>query len=356
MLLLLSTAATRAQQPLGMITVDWNNDVPGAPARNPELINKSIKAAFADTLKKKLNVNDPATVDDLEMMREGPNLRFVIIPKGAVQPTQDEVLTVIRDSFLDVVTNFFNEFHAREIAEMRDQDAQELQMIRRRTDEAQDRLSKLRSTLRQIIHRVDVSPETLRGAITRLEDERDKLALDAEAMGVRKGAIEKTIARITETGADQMKKDRVAVELEKLIQSRETELKRMQQLAAENSVARAEVEASEGRLGEARVRLWERQEIVSRSAGGDLLADLNKELAMLSINMAESEVRLDRLGKAVTDYAKAVDLIDELENAQAARQAAQNAAIEAETRVGEHMRSLRQYQPPTVNLHARPQP
>src|SRR6267142_6988131 len=150
LILLLSTAATRAQQPLGMITVDWNNDVPGAPARNPELINKTLKAAFADTLKKKLNVNDPATVADLEMMREGPNLRFVIIPKGAVQPTQDEVLTVIRDSFLDVVTNFFNEFHAKEINQMRDQDEQDLEQIRRRAAEAQDRLAKLRGNLRAI--------------------------------------------------------------------------------------------------------------------------------------------------------------------------------------------------------------
>jgi len=355
-MLLLSTAAAFAQQPLGMITVDWNNDVPGAPARNPELINKMIKAAFADTLKKKLNVNDPATVADLEMMREGQNLRFVIIPKGAVQPTQDEVLAVIRESFLDVVTNFFNEFHAREIAEMRDQDAQELQMIRRRTDEAQDRLSKLRSTLRQITHRVDVSPETLRSAITRLEDERDKLALDTESMAVRKKAIEQTIARITETGADQMKKDRVAVELEKLIQSRETELKRMQAMAANATVSAAEAEAAESRVGEARVRLWERQEVVTRSAGGDILADLNKELAMLSINSVESEARLARLKGAVDDYAKAVDLIDELENAQAARQAAQQSALEAENRIAEHLRSLRQYQPPTINLHARPQP
>src|SRR5258705_7594398 len=101
-MLFLTTAPALAQQPLGMITVDWNNDVPGAPARNPELINKAIKAAFADTLKKKLNVNDPATVADLEMMREGQNFRFVIIPKGAVQPTQDEVLAVIRETFLDV--------------------------------------------------------------------------------------------------------------------------------------------------------------------------------------------------------------------------------------------------------------
>ena len=39
---------------------------------------------------------------------------------------------------------------------------------------------------------------------------------------------------------------------------------------------------------------------------------------------------------------------------QAARQAAQNAATEADTRAAEHWRSLRQSQPPTINLHARP--
>jgi hypothetical protein len=119
-------------------------------------------------------------------------------------------------------------------------------------------------------------------------------------------------------------------------------------------VSAAELDATEAKVGEARVRLWERQEFVTRTAGGDLLADLNKELAMLSINMAESEVRLDRLGKSVADYSKAVDLIDELESAQAARQAAQQAAIETESRVSERARNLRQIQPPTVNLHARP--
>jgi len=42
-----------------------------APRRNPELIYKTLKAAFADTLKKKLNVENPATVADLEMMNDG---------------------------------------------------------------------------------------------------------------------------------------------------------------------------------------------------------------------------------------------------------------------------------------------
>src|SRR5204863_2703935 len=125
---------------------------------------------------------------------------------------------------------------------------------------------------------------------------------------------------------------------------------RMQVLSANKTVAQAEVEAAEAKAAEARVRLWERQEIVTRTAGGDLLADLNKELAMLSINMAESEVRLDRVGKAVSMHSKAVDLIDDLESAQAARQTAQQGVIEAEARLAERIRNLRQYQPPTVNL------
>jgi hypothetical protein len=353
LMLLVVSAAGYAQQPLGVIAVDWNGDAANVAPRNGELIYKTVKAAFADTLKKKLNVNDPATVADLEMMRDGLNFRFVIIPKGAVQPTQDEILAVVRDPFLDTLSNLFLELHQKEIDQLRSQDENDVAMTRRALENRQDQLSRLRSTLRQATHRVDVSPETLRGSITRLEDERDKLSLDAEAMGVRRKAIETTIAKISKSAEDQIKGDRVAVELAKLIDARQTELKRMQQLSANNTVSQSDVEAAESKVGEARVRLWERQEIVTKTAGGDLLADLNKELAMLSINMAESEVRLDRLSKSVSDYSKAVDLIDELETALATRQAAQQTVIEAEARAAERLRNLRQLQPPTVNLHAR---
>src|SRR3954462_10532460 len=122
MLLISSNSSAQQQQPLAVIAVDWNFDGAGAAPRNPELIYKTLKAAFADTLKKKLNVNDPTTVADLEMMRDGQNFRFVIIPKGAAQPTPDEVLAVVKENFMETVTNFFNDFHKQEIAQVRDQD------------------------------------------------------------------------------------------------------------------------------------------------------------------------------------------------------------------------------------------
>jgi chromosome segregation ATPase len=278
---------------------------------------------------------------------------LLIVSKGAVQPTADEILAVAREPFLEVVNNFFKELHTREVNEMLDRERDEVDRARARLAETQAQLQRRRAGLRDITHRVDVSPETLRGAITRLEDERDKLALDAESQAVRKKAIEQTIAKIAETAEKQMKTDRIAVELEKLVASREAEMTRMQKLAVAKTVSQAEVEAAEARVGEARVRLWERQEVVSRTAGGDLLADLNKELAMLSINMAESEARLDRLGKAVSDYSKAVDLIDELESAQASRQAAEAARVDAEGRLADRARGLREYGPPVINFHGR---
>jgi predicted nucleic acid-binding Zn-ribbon protein len=167
---------------------------------------------------------------------------------------------------------------------------------------------------------------------------------------VRRVAAEKAIAEITRAAGTQIKNDRIVQELEKLVAGRELDMKRLNELKGQNLVAAAEVEAGDARIGEARVRLWERQETLNRTAGGDVLADLNKELAMLSIAMAESEVRLERLSKSVDNFAKAVDLIDELESAITARQAADAALVDAENRLADRLRTLRQYQAPVVVL------
>src|SRR5687767_10636363 len=111
-MLLLGSTVSRAQQPMAIISVDWNHEAVVGPQRT-DLIHKSLRAAFADTLKKKLNVNDPATVADLDMMVDRRNIRLLIMPKGAVQPTQGEILAAVKESFLETVTTFFNDFHAR---------------------------------------------------------------------------------------------------------------------------------------------------------------------------------------------------------------------------------------------------
>jgi hypothetical protein len=121
LMLLLAANPAHAQQPLGIISIEWNNESPDAPRRNPEVIYKALKAAFADTLKKKLNVTDPATIADVEPMHvDARSIQLAIISRGAAQPTADEILAAVKDSYVETVTNFFNDFHAREVAQLRD--------------------------------------------------------------------------------------------------------------------------------------------------------------------------------------------------------------------------------------------
>jgi len=54
------------------------------------------------------------------------------------------------------VNNFVSEYHAKEIAQLREADANQLGEVRRRASQAQDQLAKLRTNLRAITHRVDV--------------------------------------------------------------------------------------------------------------------------------------------------------------------------------------------------------
>jgi hypothetical protein len=351
MMLCAIAAAARAAEPIAMLHVYWN-----APSRpDPRIVQKGLGSAFADALKKHLNVADPAAHAELMIRFEGSDVQVVVVKKGAAQPTADEIVAMIKEHFLDTASNFFTDLASRDLQKALEQEHQEADMARRKLEEAHQRLLQIRQQLRKLTRRVDVSPDSLRAAITRLEDERDRFTLDVEGQTVRRQVIQEAIANIAKTAQAQMNDDRIAAELAKVVAARESDLRRIQQLKSQNLVAETELQNAGVGIAEAKVKLWERQEMVNRSAGGELLTDLNKELAMLSINVSESESRLKRLNQMVAEYAGAVELVDELENAQAARQQAEAARIDAEARLAERTRTLRQYQPPVVVLHAQPQ-
>ncbi len=352
LLTLLAATPARAE-PIALISVNWSFRPAGLPARDSDKIYKALRAAFAEALKKNLNVADPAAVADLDLASAGQgSFQIHINSRGVAQPTREQIIAVAEGPFLETVTKFFNDLHSRELNDMRAQAEHETDTARKKSEEARDRLAQLRNNLRQITRRVDVSPESLRLAVTRLEDELERLSLDFEGQAERKKAIEAAVAEISQAAQKQMTSDRIAVELQKLVTQREADVKRIQDLAANNNVSRAEVDAAEARLSEARVRLWERQEVVARTAGGEVLTDLNKELATLSIKTVESAARLKRLHDMVNNYASAVDKIDDLEAAQTARQSADTLRLEAEAQLAERLRALRQFRPPTINFYA----
>jgi predicted nucleic acid-binding Zn-ribbon protein len=348
--LALISSTVRAAEPLAILHVYWN-----APTRpDPRLIEKSLTSAYADALKKHLKVADPASIFTLTTRFDGNDIELVITKKNAVQPPPEEIIAMIKEHFLETASNFFLDLSNKSLDRAMANERNAIDEAERAREQSRQRLVQIRTQLREITRRVDVSADSLRSAITRTEDERDRLALDLEGQRVRKEAIHNTIAETTKKAQNQLTEDRIAVELSKLIASRDKDFERLQQLKAEKLVAQAELDAAEARIGEVRLRLWERQEAVSRTTGGDLVADLNRELATLSINMVETEVRLKRLNDSVDRFAKASDLIDAMDFAQSAHHAAEAAFVEAQSRLADRQRALRQHQPPIVVLVSQP--
>jgi hypothetical protein len=348
--LFLTTSTTFAAEPLAILHVYWNT--PTRP--DPRLIEKSLTTAYADAVKKHLKVADPASIFELTARFDGTDIELVISKKNAVQPPPEEILAMIKEHFLPTASNFFIDLSRRHLDQALADERNGIDEAERAREQSRQRLVMIRTQLREITRRVDVSPDSLSAAITRAQDERDRLALDLEGQRVRREAIENTIAQTTKKAQAQIADDRIATELSKLVAKRENDLKRLQQLKAENNVSQAEVDNAEAQIGEARVRLWERQEAINRTTGGDLLADLTRELATLTINSMETEVRLKRLTDTVDRFEKATDLIDAMDFAQSAHQAATAAHIDAQSRLADRQRTLRQHQPPVVILLPHP--
>jgi hypothetical protein len=123
------------------------------------------------------------------------------------------------------------------------------------------------------------------------------LRLELAGKQARTQAALRKVAEIRALAEKKAAGDAVAEELEKLVRIHEREVKLQEQLVRQGVANTASVQAAEGRLAEARVRLIERREKIVELAGGAVLVKLNEELATLSLDTVELEAKLRE-----TDY------------------------------------------------------
>jgi hypothetical protein len=119
--------------------------------------------------------------------------------------------------------------------------------------------------------------------------------------------------------------DPVTKELTQLVRIREDGVKRQEQLVRQGAADMASLQSAQGRLAEAKVRLIERKESILQLAGGDVLARLNEELAVLGLDTVELEakgtmieamsVELRKQRKCMLDHTEAETRIAQLEEA-----------------------------------------
>ena len=156
--------------------------------------------------------------------------------------------------------------------------------------------------LQKKVGRSDVSWDGMFREVERLEKEKQSLEMEQAGRNARRGALERAVAETGEKARMQIASDAAAAELEKLVALLEEQVKTMKDIRDKGRASDQDLTDLQIRLSEAKGRLAARREAVLQAAGGDLLAKLNAELTMLSIDDAERMARLkmieDQLAKA----------------------------------------------------------
>lgn len=193
-----------------------------------------------------------------------------------------------------------------------------LETARRRAAQASDEAAKQRQVVRQAAQVLDPSPDAVRQAASRLDQERQRITLELAGQAARQRALEERVAKLSEAAAARVDKDEIAAELDKIVKLREREAALRADLRAQKTISESDVAAAQAQLAEARARLFERREAAARAAGTDLLGELNKELVTLTITIAENQARLKYVEGRLDGLSQALERVDSLEQAIAA--------------------------------------
>lgn len=177
--------------------------------------------------------------------------------------------------------------------------------------------------VRQATGRLDVSPDALQKAASRLDELHETLMLEQVGADARRRGIERAMKQEVEIAAKHLEEDAVLTELQKLAQTREVQLKRIQELRKAAAVSEADVDGAVAALAEAKAKLAERQQQSTAGPEAETMASLRRELLNLNINDEERQARTayvkaqqDHLAEVMGNLPAVQRAIDRLQSAR----------------------------------------
>jgi hypothetical protein len=178
---------------------------------------------------------------------------------------------------------------------------------------ARDQMSEIQQSIRKTTGLVDVDPETVHRLITTLQEQREQMELEAAGADGRRAALQEAIAKLSKQLDDRAASDQVSVELAKVVDIRETQVKRQKALYDHGNIPQSEVDAAQAALASARAELAAARQKAVSSASGDALDAWNRQLLELTIAAQERAARLkfvvDRLEKC-SEVLQALDVAE----------------------------------------------
>ena len=168
-------------------------------------------------------------------------------------------------------------------------------------DERYQRIRAARRELLEQAGRDDLSRDRIEDTISDLEGTRQDIELSLAGAQAREVALTEQIAKVAQQAIEAAEKSAVVKELEEIVDIRKVELARAQQLHEGGQLPQSELNRRQEASARARADLARHRESVSKTAGAELLTQLNPELVSLSVDSAEQEAQLravnQRLGE-----------------------------------------------------------
>ncbi|MHC4608935.1 MAG: hypothetical protein ACYS7M_01130, partial [Planctomycetota bacterium] len=254
----------------------------------------------------------------------------VSIPPQAValQPAAEEFLAATCRRLRSVLI----EAHRSDLRRVHEQQEQ----VRKEQAEAEQqlvRLQELRRTLCVQAGRNDLSREAILEQIQDLERDKQHLELELAGHEAQRGALEEQIAVISQRLETATDDDTVVAELEKVVKLRAEQLGRMHELVAKGLGTSTDMVEAQEPLAMAKVELAEQRRAAMERLGAGRVAELNEELARISIHAAEAAARLRFISQQLEQgrAKKLLELADHFEREVAVQLPLARAAVEFAT-------------------------
>jgi len=178
---------------------------------------------------------------------------------------------------------------------------------------AEEELLKRQSMLRDTAGGGNLSRNTVLAEISGINQNLQALKMQKAS---NDAMIEQTSKRIAQTGwsvQEQLKADAITTELESIVKLNEEQLAAVQQLVKAGNASAAEIAQPSEKLARAKIELAMRRQELSKSAGGDLLASLNNELASLAFEATQYDAQMQSLQEQLRETEGLVTKADEYE-------------------------------------------
>jgi hypothetical protein len=215
----------------------------------------------------------------------------------------------------DDLVEFTRACIAREYQEARNNSLEraqrEFDLAQAKADDANRQLKHIREQLRDLSGRSDVSPKTLNGALSSMDDELQRLQIERLSKDARRQALEEQIAELTARVQKRIDSDPIATELKKVVEAREEGVATLKKMYESGTSSRAELTQAVAQAAEAKAKLLQQQRDASAAAGGTSLEAFNRELMTLSIDAKELDTKSKYLEDRLPRLRQAVELLDE---------------------------------------------